>query len=289
MKDRIIRILLLAAGLAVLGYCVYVGAQAGKKPVRRLTILHVNDTHSHDEPNRSGELAGMGGSLERAAYVDSVRRADGPENVLLLHAGDYFQGSSYFSEFGGAVEISLLNAIGYDAVTLGNHEFDNGLEALADRLSSLQVPVVVCNYDFSPLEMGQYVKPYVILEKAGLRVGIVGVLCSLRSMVQADISNRLIELDMVSTVQKYVDELRSRCDYVIALTHIGYTEHNPGDITDPMLVAATRGIDLVVSGHSHTFMTEPACEKNLDGVAVPIVQTGWTGAYMGEAHVKVRK
>lgn len=289
MKDKIIKILLVVTGLAVLGYCVYVGMEVGKQEVHRLTILHVNDTHSHNEPNRGGELAGLGGSMERAAYVDSVRKADGPENVLLLHAGDFFQGSSYFSEFGGQVEIALLNAIGYDAVTLGNHEFDNGPEALAERLSSLEAPVVVCNYDFSPLELGRYVKPSVIVEKAGLKIGIVGVTCSLRSMVQADISNRLIELDMVSSVQKCVDELRSRCDYVIALTHIGYTEHNPGDITDPLLVAATRGIDFVVSGHSHTFMTEAAYAKNLDGVEVPICQTGWTGAYMGEAHVTVRK
>ncbi len=124
-----------------------------------LTILHVNDTHSHLEPERTGEFAGMGGALERAAYIDSVRKADGPENVLLLHAGDFSQGSSYFSEFGGMVEVEILNDLKYDAVTLGNHEFDNGIEALGERLSSLEVPVVVCNYDFSPFEMGKYVKP----------------------------------------------------------------------------------------------------------------------------------
>ena len=289
MKDKIIKILLIVTGLAVLVYCIYVGMQVGKKEMHRLTIIHVNDTHSQNEPVRTGELAGLGGALERAAYVDSVRQADGPENVLLLHAGDFFQGSSYFTEFGGQVEVAMLNAIGYDAVTLGNHEFDNGLEALAERLSSLEMPVLVCNYDFSPLELGKYVKPYVIVEKAGLRIGIVGVTCSLRSMVQADISNRLIERDMVSSVQKCVDELRPQCDYVIALTHIGYTEHNPGDITDPMLVAATRGIDYVVGGHSHTFLTEPDFVKNLDGEPVPIVQTGWAGCYMGETHVTVRK
>ena len=252
-----------------------------------ITILHVNDSHSQLEPVRSGEYAGMGGALERAAYIDSVRRADGPGNVLVLHAGDYFQGSSYFSEFGGTVEIQDLNAVKYDAVTLGNHEFDNGLEALGERLSSLECPVVVCNYDFSPFEAGKYIKPYVIVEKAGKKIGIIGVLCKLKDMVAGDIADRVPSYDMIPTVQKYADELRSQCDLVVALTHIGYTEHTPGDITDPQLVAATRGIDIVIGGHSHTFLEEPDWVENLDGKKVPIVQTGCAGVYMGEFHVRL--
>ena len=273
----------LLAGVAVAFYAVKLfNAQKAS-----ITIIHVNDTHSQLEPVRSGEYAGMGGELERAAYIDSVRTADGPENVLVLHAGDYFQGSSYFSEYGGTVEIQTLNAVKYDAVTLGNHEFDNGLEALGERLSSLECPVVVCNYDFSPFEIGKYVKPYVIVEKAGKKIGIIGVLCKLKDMVAADIADRVPSYDMIPTVQKYADELRPQCDLVIALTHIGYTEHNPGDITDPQLVAATRGIDIVVGGHSHTFMEEPDWVENLDGKKVPIVQTGCVGVYMGEFHVKL--
>lgn len=274
--------------------CLIAGAAIAFYTVRKygphksvITILHVNDSHSQLEPVRSGEYAGMGGALERAAYIDSVRRADGPSNVLVLHAGDYFQGSSYFSEFGGVVEIQDLNAIHYDAVTFGNHEFDNGLEALGERISSLESPVVVCNYDFSPFEVGKYVKPYVIVEKAGKKIGIIGVLCKLKDMVAGDIADRVPEFDMIPTVQKYADELRPQCDLVIALTHIGYTEHNPGDITDPMLVAATRGIDIVIGGHSHTFMEEPDWVENLDGKKVPIVQTGYMGCYMGEFKVKL--
>lgn len=249
-----------------------------------LTIVHVNDTHSHLEPVRSGALAGLGGALERVAYIDSVRVADGNDNVLVLHGGDFSQGTSYFSEFGAPLMVDVLNGIGYDVATLGNHEFDNGLEALADALSKCEVPIVVCNYDFSNLALGKYVKPYVIVEKAGRKIGVVGVLCSLGAMVSAEISSRLVELDMVSSVQATVDEIRPQCDMVIALTHIGYEEHNPGDITDPMLCAATRGIDLIVGAHSHTFLTEPAYVKNLDGVSVPILQSGWTGSYMGEMH-----
>ena len=251
-----------------------------------LTIVHVNDSHSHLEPERTGEYAGMGGALERAAYIDSVRKAAGPGNVLLLHAGDFCQGSAYFSEFGGKVEVGIINALGYDAVTLGNHEFDNGIEALGELLSSLEMPVVVCNYDFSPFEAGKYIKPYVIVEKAGRKIGIIGVLCGLKDMVAGDIANRIPEYEMIPTVQKYADELRPQCDLVIALTHIGYTEHNPGDITDPQLAAATRGIDLIVGGHSHTFMEKPDYVKNLDGRKVPVVQTGWMGVNMGEFHIR---
>ena len=253
-----------------------------RAPETRLVILHVNDTHSQLEPVRSGVLAGKGGSLERAAFVDSIRAAVGEDHVLLLHAGDFSQGTSYFTEFRGRVEDQVLNALHYDAVTLGNHEFDNGIEDLGARLASLEMPVVVCNYDFSPFEAGKYIKPYVIVEKAGKKIGIVGVLCGLKDMVAGDIANRIPEFEMIPTVQRYVDEIRPACDLVIALTHIGYTEHNPGDITDPILVSRTRGIDLVVGGHSHSFLDKPDYVKNLDGKRVPIVQAGWKGVRMGQ-------
>ncbi len=285
--NKAIRYCLLAAGVLALGYCIYVGVQLGQREVHHLTILHVNDTHSHMEPIRTGEYAGKGGILERTAYIDSVYAADGRSNVLLLHAGDWCQGTPYFSEFGAPYMVRMINAVGYDAITLGNHEFDNGIEALGEALSGCEVPVVVCNYDFSPFEAGKYIKPYVILEKAGLRIGVIGVLCPLGSMVQGDIANRLPMLDMVPTVQKYADLLRPQCDLVIALTHIGYTEHGPGETTDPQLCAATRNIDIFVGGHSHTFLEEAAMHPNLDGKLIPIVQTGEFGEYMGEFHIKM--
>ena len=274
------------------GLAVLIGALAGYTVARqreaknpKLTIVHVNDSHSHLEPERSGAFVGKGGILERAAYIDSVRQADGAENVLLLHAGDFCQGTSYFTELKGAVEVQALNALKYDAVTLGNHEFDNGIEALGALLSGLEMPVVVCNYDFSPFEMGKYVRPYVILEKAGKKIGVVGALCNLKDMVAGDIANRIPEFDLIPTVQQYVDEIRPQCDLVIALTHIGLEEHNPGDILDDALAASTRGIDMVIGGHSHTFLDKPLYVKNLDGKKVPVVQTGWMGVNMGEFHV----
>lgn len=283
--EKIYKYILIAAGVLTLGFCIYVGYKQGSREVRRLTILHVNDTHSHMEPVRSGEYAGMGGALERAAYIDSVRTADGPENVLLLHAGDFCQGTSYFSELGGKVETRVLNAIGYDVITLGNHEFDNGIEALGQVLSGVNMPVVCCNYDFSPFEAGKYIRPYAIVQKAGLKIGVIGVLCGLKEMVAGDIAGRIPAFDTVPTVQKYADELRPQCDLVIALTHIGYEAHNPGDLLDSDLAAATRNIDIIVGGHSHTFLEEAVKVKNLDGREVPIVQVGWMGVYMGEFKV----
>jgi len=279
---RILFIVLSAALAAGVGYYWYNQSADAGKP--HLVILHSNDTHSQFEPVRTGEYAGLGGTIERAAFVDSVRKAAGPENVLLLHAGDFSQGTTYFSELGGDLEIRALNAMGYDVVTLGNHEFDNGLEDLGRRLSSLEMPVVVCNYDFSPFEAGKYIKPYVILEKAGLKIGVLGVLCDLKSMVSADIAERVPEHDVFEAVQKYADllKLEEKCDLVIALTHIGYTEHNPGELTDPQLCARTRNIDLFVGGHSHTFLEEMPHHPNVDGEMIPIVQDGEMGVYFGQ-------
>ena len=195
--DKTARILFICLSVALAAGVGYFWNARNAEPKSHLVILHANDTHSHFEPVRDEEY------IERAAYLDSVRVAEGPENVLLLHAGDFSQGTTYFSELGGNLEVQALNAMKYDVVTLGNHEFDNGLEDLGRRLSSLEMPVVVCNYDFSPFEAGKYIKPYVILEKAGLKIGVIGVLCDLKSMVAGDIAERVPEFPMVETVQKY--------------------------------------------------------------------------------------
>ena len=208
--DKTARILFICLSVALAAGVGYFWNARNAEPKSHLVILHANDTHSHFEPVRDDEYPGMGGIIERAAYLDSVRVAEGPENVLLLHAGDFSQGTTYFSELGGNLEVQALNAMKYDVVTLGNHEFDNGLEDLGRRLSSLEMPVVVCNYDFSPFEAGKYIKPYVILEKAGLKIGVIGVLCDLKSMVAGDIAERVPEFPMVETVQKYADLLTRR-------------------------------------------------------------------------------
>ena len=252
---------------------------------QELVIVHFNDTHSHLEPERSGEESGLGGVIERTAYVDSVRAASGNRNVLLLHAGDFGQGTSYFTLLDGDVEISLLNAMKYDVITLGNHEFDNGLEELARRLKSVKCPVVCANYDFSPFELGRYVRPYTIVRKAGLKIGIFGLLTDITTVVDRTIADRIPKFDDIETANKWAAWLKEseKCDMVIALTHIGFSGEK---FTDPELVRATRNIDLVVGGHSHTFLKDIVYEKNLDGQEIPIVQNGCWG--LQAATLKVR-
>lgn len=243
---------------------------------QKLTIMHFNDTHSHLEPERAGKSAGRGGVIERAALVDGVRNAVGRRNFLLLHAGDFNQGTSYYTTLGGMLEVELVNALGYDVVTLGNHEFDDGIEHLGRRLAGLKCPVVCSNYDFSQFELGKYVKPYVILRRGGLRIGIFGMLTDITKVVERTIADRLPKFDDVETADRWASYLKNekKCDIVIALTHLGIENE---DFMDPDLVRATRNIDLVVGGHSHTFIKDIVYENNIDGKPVPIVQNGCWG------------
>ena len=256
-------------------------SSCGENGGKRLVIIHVNDTHSHFEPVRGGDDDGRGGLVERAAFIDSVRAAVGEENVLLLHAGDFSQGTSYFPLLKGDLEIEAINALGYDAVALGNHEFDNGLEDLARRLSALKCPVLCANYDFTPFEAGKYVKPYTIVEKAGLRIGIFGLLTDILQTVERSVSSRLPKFGDVETANYWASWLHEQegCDMVIALTHLGFEGEA---FNDPELVAQCRGIDLVVGGHSHTFLEKVEYAVDLDGRKVPIVQNGCWGLNMGE-------
>lgn len=246
-----------------------------------LVILHVNDTHSHEDPLRvESEEGGLGGAIERAAYVDSVRTAHGRKNVLLLHAGDFSQGTSYFTLLGGDLEVDILNAMKYDVVTIGNHEFDNGIEELARRLKVVKCPVVCANYDFSSFELGKYIKPYTIVHKGGLKIGVFGMLTDVHRVVMKEIADRLVKFDDYETANKWADYLKNEkhCDIVIALSHLGYFE-------DTKLVENTRNIDIVVGGHSHTFLKQVEYRNDKDGRQVPIVQDGCWGLNVGQLNV----
>ena len=251
---------------------------------QKLTIMHFNDTHSHLEPERAGKSAGRGGVIERAALVDSVRNAVGRRNFLLLHAGDFNQGTSYYTTLGGMLEVGLVNALGYDVITLGNHEFDDGIEHLGRRLAGLKCPVVCSNYDFSQFELGKYVKPYVVLKRGGMRIGIFGMLTDITKVVERTIADRLPKFDDVETADRWASYLKNekKCDIVIALTHLGLENE---DFMDPDLVRATRNIDLVVGGHSHTFIKNIVYENNIDGKPVPIVQNGCWGLDTAELSI----
>ena len=272
------RKLIAAVVTAILVACSGASAQ-------KLTIMHFNDTHSHLEPERAGKSAGRGGVIERAALVDSVRNAVGRRNFLLLHAGDFNQGTSYYTTLGGMLEVELVNALGYDVVTLGNHEFDDGIEHLGRRLAGLKCPVVCSNYDFSQFELGKYVKPYVVLKRGGMRIGIFGMLTDITKVVERTIADRLPKFDDVETANRWASYLKNekKCDIVIALTHLGIENE---DFMDQDLVRATRNIDLVVGGHSHTFIKNIVYENNIDGKPVPIVQNGCWGLDTAELSIE---
>lgn len=250
---------------------------------QRLVIVHVNDTHSHLDPERTGDEAGRGGVIERAAYIDSLRKAVGKNNVLLLHAGDWNQGSPYYTIFDGDLEVSLINSIKYDCLTLGNHEFDNGVENLARRVSMIKCPVVCANYDFSQFDTGKKgLPPYAIVRKAGMKIGIIGMLTDINKVVAYETASRVpkSDLDNPGVVNKWASYLRDtkKCDMVIVLSHMGYDE-------DLDLVKDIRGVDIIVGGHSHTFVNDFEYRTDLDGKQIPVIQDGCWGLNIGRIDV----
>lgn len=252
-----------------------------------LTILHLNDTHSNIEPQRSGAFAGHGGVVEQAAYIDSVRCAEGKGNVILLHAGDFSQGTSYFKVFEGDIEVDVMNAMRFDAVCLGNHEFDNGIEELSRRLKRLESPVVCANYDFNGTPLEGLVKPYTVMRKAGRKIGVIGLLTDLSTVVSKEVAAELKYQHPGEVADKYAAQLKQEgCDLVIALTHLGY-ELEP--YTDVQLAAQTRNIDVIVGGHSHTRLDQMKTHKNAEGDDVIIVTDGKWGLDMGHMSVSFQK
>jgi len=249
---------------------------------RELVIVHTNDTHSHLDPERAGSSVGRGGVIERAACIDSIRAAEGRNNVLLLHAGDFNQGTSYYSELGGDLEVNLVNALGYDCIALGNHEFDNGIEDLTARAAKINCNLVCANLDFSSFELGEYVKPYTILKRAGRKIGVIGLVSDISRLVSATVSSRIPQYDVVEVTAKWAKYLREEkhCDLVILLSHLGYSE-------DRALIPHVRNVDLVIGGHSHTFVEDLVYEKDLDGKEVPIVTDGCFGYQLGVLRVNL--
>ncbi len=239
----------------------------------RLVIVHFNDTHSHLDPLRDGR----GGIIERAAFVDSVRKAVGSDKVLLLHAGDFDQGTSYYSQMHGRLEVKMINALQYDALTLGNHEFDDGIEDLTERMRDVKCPVVCANLDLSSFELGQYVKPWCIVNKGGMKIGIIGLEADISTCVSKTVSSRIPQLDPVDETNKWAKYLREeeKCDMVILLSHQGYEPE------DQENAAKIKGVDLVVGGHSHTFVDDFVYVKDAEGKSVPIITDGCWGLEAG--------
>ena len=252
---------------------------------RKLVILHTNDTHSQIEEIRSGNGIGKGGIHQRAEFFARIKAEN--ENVLILDAGDYNQGTPYFTIFKGDLEVQVMNELGYEVVTLGNHEFDNGLDELARRLKNARYTTVCANYDFTDTPLRDIVKPYVIIERGGLKIGIFGITTDLKTLVAKQNIKGMVYKDAYQVTDATALKLRNElgCDLVIALTHIGYSGY-PDQLSDINLAQKTENVDIIIGGHSHTFLKSEKIYKNRAGKDVVIVQAGAQGEYVGQLEIE---
>lgn len=250
-----------------------------------LVILHTNDVHSNIEPLTSGRNAGFAGFQRRANYIKTIRESH--SNVLLLDAGDYNQGTPYYTLFKGKMEIMLYNAMGYDAVSLGNHEFDDGQKALAERLKESEYVTLCANYDLSQSPLKDIVKPYTIIERGGKKIGIIGVMLDLKGYVPESARDGITYNNPINIVNKLAKRLhkREKCDLIIVLSHLGYDNGSKDNPSDMDLAAKTRNVDIIIGGHSHTFLEQPSIVKNLAGKGVIVNQTGALGVYVGRIDI----
>jgi 5'-nucleotidase len=255
-----------------------------------ITILHTNDTHSQIDPLPANDkYAGKGGVARRATLVKKIRREN--PNTLLIDAGDVLQGTPYFNFFKGEVEYKAMSAIGYDVGTLGNHEFDNGVEALAAALKFANFDLVSTNYDVKGTALEGIVKPYVVKTVGGIRIGLFGLGISPVALIAPDNFKGLTYRDPVVAAQDAVKTLRERenCLLVVCMSHLGYFEKpRQGGVSDTVVAAQVDGIDFIASGHTHTFMEQPVIQKQPCGAETMIFQVGKSGIYVGRVDFTFR-
>lgn len=250
-----------------------------------LAILHTNDTHSQIEPFEYKEMGLVGGVLRRNEMITQTR-AQYPQ-LLLLDAGDFSQGTPYFNFFKGYVEIELMNRMGYDATTLGNHEFDNGVKALAKRLKKAKFDIVCANYTFKNRLLKREVKPFIILERAGFKIGIFGLTTDLTGLTSPETLELVTYHDAIESAKILVPMLRNdlKCDLIICLSHLGFDSEDPENpVCDTTLAKEVGGIDIIIGGHTHTFLSEPYMVNG-----VRILQVANKGKHIGELIVDKKK
>ena len=258
----------------------------------KLTILHTNDTHSRLEPfpMDGGRNQGLGGIAGRARLINQIRQEE--EQVLLLDAGDIFQGTPYFNLYKGEPEIKAMTAMGYDACTIGNHDFDAGMENLATQLTShANFPMLVCNYDFSGTPMEQKTIPWKIFKKGKLKIGVFGVGIEGRGLIPDNLFGATQYMDPVQKANETAEQLKRKenCDMIICLSHLGFQYKGWEKVSDEMLATQTENIDLIIGGHTHTFFEKPVTYKNKKGDDVLVNQVGWAGIVLGRLDFEFSK
>jgi len=252
---------------------------------KKITILHTNDVHSHIDPFPADHPrnANMGGAARRAALIESIRKEE--ENVLLLDAGDIFQGTPYFNYYGGELEFKLMSMMQYDLATMGNHDFDNGIDGFYAQLPHAKFEFVSANYDFKNTVLNDIVKPYKIFNKDGIKIGIFGLGVELDGLVDKKLYKETVYNNPIEVAQDMTRILKEeqKCDLVICLSHLGFSYKNePYKVSDLELAKKTKNIDLIIGGHTHTFLDKPVIEKNSEGKDVLINQVGCYGINLGK-------
>jgi 5'-nucleotidase len=253
---------------------------------KSLVVLHLNDTHSRIEtfPKNHSSYSDKGGMIRLDNYANQVRKEN--KNVLLFHCGDLVQGTPYFNWYKGGAEIATANLMKTDAACLGNHEFDNGLEFLAKMVKQAKFPFIVTNLDFSGTPMDRLTKKYHIIKRNGIKIGIIGLTINPDGLVSKSSAAGVKYLDPVESANVTAAFLKEKknCDLIICLSHLGYypKEEHDGDVT---IAKKSHYIDIILGGHTHTFMSEPDKELNADGHEVIINQTGAYGVYFGRLNI----
>jgi len=252
--------------------------------IKKITILHTNDTHSHIDPFPADDPKNpnQAGAARRASIIEKIRSEE--ENVLLLDAGDIFQGTPYFNYYGGELEFKLMSMMHYDLATLGNHDFDNGIDGFYTQLPHAKFDFVSANYDFKNTVLDGIVKPYKIFKKAGLKIGVFGLGVELNGLVDKKLYKETVYNNPVDVTKDVVHQLKEieKCDLIICLSHLGFKYKNePDKICDVLLAQQTKDIDLIIGGHTHTFLDKPVIEKNSVGKDVLINQVGCYGINLG--------
>ena len=281
----------LAAGSLLASQPLFAG-MGDANAVTKLTILHTNDVHSRLEPFAmdGGKNQGLGGVAARAELINKIRSQQ--EHVLLLDAGDIFQGTPFFNIYKGEPEMKAMAAMGYDAATMGNHDFDAGLENFSTQLRKANFPILLCNYDFNGTPMEFNYQPYKIFKKGKLKIGVTGVGIEMKGLIPDNLTGNTKYLDPIANANIMADKLKHEkgCDMVICLSHLGYKyKEDTNRMSDLILAKETDNIDLIIGGHTHTFLDAPVVLKNKSGSDVLVNQVGWAGIILGRLDFEFSK
>ena len=266
------------------------GLTVSAKKQKELVILHTNDTHSTILPLNENlgnkDIAGRGG-FQRRINMIKEQRAQHPD-LLLFDSGDFSQGSGYYTLFKGEVEVGLMNMMGYDCATIGNHEFDFGMDNMAKLFRMANFPIVCSNYDCTGTVLEDLVKPYIVIKRNGLKIGVFALAPALKGLVFDGNCEGITYLDPAETAQKYIDILRKqeKCDFVICVSHLGWER---SDYPDEKFLSLTEGCDLVLGGHTHTYMKKLQYAPDKNGKMIPVDQNGKHGVFVGKLVLTLEK